>query len=386
MSFEFATNAVCSHQVRFEAVPLDPTSRASAKFPKPPNTSGVSVYVDRVPVPEGGLWSRAELPFSNPGPYRIHRGQNDLLLMSVGFDVPRLFQLTPGPAVSASDMALGLQKQMPDFLVEARNRHVVISTRNPVRGTGFQFHDPRWTDRSRSLPTTGRILGAYSQVGIIPGRAATGKRLFSGWSVQRDLTSPLIQDRILMFDDPLPNADPLIELNYATAAPYCRRCFGTKVEYDYTRENGTYAVVRNTDLLAQEFEKFLYTKIGSHWKWNWLGSGLFDRIGGKGSTGSVNASSLIAIDVSQAFATYRRMKTQQESSFPQQKVTDGEFPLQLDSVDVQQLPDDPTVAVVTTVIISRSQVDIPLQRVVGSPSPFGVSGDPSAMLRGLPGG
>lgn len=386
MSFEFATAAICSHQVRFEAVDIDPISRASAKFVKPPNTAGVSVYVDRVRVPEGGLWSRAELPFSNPGPYRVHRGQNDLLLMSVGFDTPRFLQLTPGSAVSASDMALGLQKQLPDFLVEARNRHVVVSTRNPVRGTGFQFHDPRWTDRTQSLPTTGRVLGAYAQVGIVPGRAAIGKRLFPGWSVQPDVTSPLIQDRVLAFDDPLPNQDPLIELNYSTAAPYCRRCFGTKIEYDYTIQNGTYATVQETDLLAQEFEKFLFTKIGSHWKWNWLGSGLFDRIGGKGSTGSVNAASLIAIDVSQAFATYQSMKTQQEANFPQQRVSDGEFPQQLDSVDVQTLPDDPTVAVLTTVIVSRSQVDIPLQRVVGTPSPFSVNGNPSAILRGLPGG
>ena len=386
MSFDFATGAVCSHQVKFEAVLIDQTSRAFAPFPKPPNTAGVSVYVDRVPVPSGGLWSRAELPFSNPEPYRVHRGQNDLLLMSVGFDAPRLLQLTPGPNVSAFDMAIGLQRQLPDFLIEARSKRVVISTRNPVRGTGFQFHDPQWTDRSRSLPTTGRILSAYSEVGIIPGRAATGKRLFPGWSVQRDPTSPIVQDRRLVFDDPLPNADPLIELNYATAAPYCRRCFGTKVEYDYSVENGTYATVQNTDLLSQEFEKFLFTRIGSHWKWNWLGSGLVDRIGGKGSTGSVNASALIAVDVSQAFATYQSLKTKQEASFPQQRITDGEFPLQLDSVDVQMLPEDPTVAVVTTVIVSRSQVDIPLQRVVGNPSPFNIGSDPSAVLRGLPSG
>lgn len=386
MSFEFATSAVCPHQVRFETSPLDPVTRAFAAFPRPPQSSGVQVYVDRVGVPQGGLWSRAELPFSKPGPYRVYRGQNDLLLLSSGFDSPRLVQLTPGPSVPATDMASGLQRQLPEFLVYEKRGHVVLSTRNPVRGTGFQFRDPRWTDRSESLPTTARIMAAYSSVGIVPGRAATGRRLFPGWSVQRDPTSPLAQDKRLVFDDPLPNADPLIELSYVTPAQYCRRCFGTRVEFDYSVEAGTYARVRNTDLLAQEFEKFLMTKIGSHWKWNWLGSGLVDRIGGKGNTGLVSASSLIMVDVTQAFSTYQRLKSQQEANFPQQQITDSEFPMELASVDCQFLPDDPTVAVLNTVIVSRSQVDVPLARVVGNPSPFSVNGDPARILRRLPGG
>jgi len=386
MSFEFATSAVCPHQVQFESSPIDPITRQWADFPRPPANAGVSVYVDRVKVPQDGLWSRAELPFFKPGPYRIHRGQNDLLLMSSGFDPPRLIQLTPGPAVPASDMAVGLQRQLPEFLVYAKENRVVVSTRNPVRGTGFQFKDPRWTDRSESLPTTARVMAAYSDVGIVPGRAATGRRLFPGWSVQRDPTSPLPQDKRLVFSDPLPNADPLIELCYVTPSQYCRRCFGSKVEYDYSVENGTYAQVRNVDLLAQEFEKYLMTKIGSHWKWNWLGSGLVDRIGGKGNTGLVSASALISVDVTQAFATYQRMKSQQELNFPQQQITDAEFPMDLASVNVQFLPDDPTVAVLDTVIVNRSQVDVPLMRVVGNPSPFSVGSDPSRVLRLLPGG
>lgn len=386
MSYDFATAAVCPHQVFFESCQLDPTSRFCV-FPKPPTKSGVTVYVDRVQIPQGGLWSYASLPFSRPGPYRIQTGVNDLLLMASGFDTPRLLQLTPGPAVSASDMALGLQRQLPGLVVSAENGRVVISTRTPVRGTAFQFHDPRWTDRVQSLPSTARVLGAYSEVGIVPGRAVTGVRLFPGWSVQLDPSSPVIYDRILLFDDPIPNADAFVELSYVTAAKYCRRCYGTRVEYDYTIDNGTYDTVQNTDLLAQEFEKFLLTKIGSHWKWTWLGSGLVDRIGGKGNTASSSVNALISVDVSQAFATYQSLKSSQEANFPQQQVTDAEYPYQLGSVDVQLLPDDPTVAVLNTVIVSRSQVEVPLARVVGNPNPFSaLNGNPAQTLRQLPGG
>jgi hypothetical protein len=387
MSYDFATAAVCPHQVFFEACPVDQGTKRSCSFPRPPNNSGVAVYVDRVPVPKSGLWSTASLPFFKPGPYRVQAGVNDLLLMAVGFGMPRLLQLTPGPAVSASDMAIGLQRQLPDFLVYADGKRVVVSTRGPSRGTAFQFHDPRWTDRVGSLPTTARVLGAYSEVGIVPGRAVTGTKIFPGWSVQLDPSSPVIQDRILLFDEPLPNADPLVELSYVTAAQYCRRCFGTRVEYDYTINNGTYDTVQNTDLLVQEFEKFLLTKIGSHWKWSWLGSGLVDRIGGKGNTASSSVNALISVDVTQAFATYQSLKTGQEANFPQQKVTDAEFPLQLGSVDVQLLPNDPTVAVLNAVIVSRSQVEVPLARVVGNPNPFSaLNGDPAQTLRRLPGG
>ncbi len=387
MSYDFSTAAVCPHQVKFEACPVDPATKQTCQFPRPPTSSGVSVYVDRVSVPQGGLWSRASLPFSKHGPYRVFRGQNDLLLLSVGFEPPRLVQLTPGPAVSALDISLGLQRQLPDLLITSDGRRVVVSTRGPVRGTAFQFHDPRWTDRAQSLPSTARVLGAYSEVGIIPGRASTGARIFPGWSVQLDPSSPHIQDRVLQFDDPLPNADPLVEISYVTSAGNCRRCFGTRVEYDYSVEDGTYGVVRNTDLLAQEFEKFLLTKIGSHWKWNWLGSNLVDRIGGKGSTAASSVNALISVDVSQAFATYQSLKSSQEANFPQQRVSDAEYPYQLASVDVQLLPDDPTVAVLNTVIVSRSQVDVPLVRIVGNPNPFSaLNGNPAQTLRRLPGG
>jgi hypothetical protein len=383
MSFDFATWRVCPHQVFFEKVDLDAIRNNSVKFPRPPsNTSDVAVYVDRVPIPRNGLLSYAQLPFSNPEPYRIRQGVNDLLYISIGFDPPRYAQLTPGPNVRAKDLALDLQRQFPELLITILNKHVLFKSRQPLKGTAFQFHDPRWTDKTSSLPNTARILAAYKSVGIIPGRAAIGKDIFPDWKIERDIQSPLIADKILTFSRSIPNADPIIELNYITSAQYCRRCNGTQLEHDYSITGDTYDVVRDTDLLSQEFDKFLVTKIGSHWKWSWLGSGLIDKIGGKGQTGTVNVNALITIDINQSFSTYQNIKQLQDSGFPQQQVSDAEYPLSLANISVQTLPDDPTVAIVVATVVSRSRENIELKRVIGNPSPFNLtSSSPNQILK-----
>ncbi len=380
MSYDFATLKICPHQVHFEQFSLG-ADRRTSPFPRPPSSSEVAVYVDREYVPRGGLYSYAELPFASPEPYRIRRGVNDLIFVSLGFEAPRLVQLTPG-SVPAKDLALELQRQFPELLVEVRNKRVVMRSLQRLNGMAFQFHDPRWTDSTSSLPNTGRVLGAYAALGVVPGRAVTGRRLFPSWQVVRDASSPLSADRVLVFDDPIRNADPIVEVSYVTAPQYCRRCDGTLIEFDYSVLNSTYESVSGTDLLAQELDKFILTRAGSHWKWPWLGSGLVDRIGGKGSTGVANINALIAVDVSQAFSNYQSIKQIQDTQTPQQRVSDAEYPVQLSSIDVQQLPDDPTVAIVIATVVSRSREPVYLKRVIGNPSPFNLTaGDPLETLR-----
>jgi hypothetical protein len=381
VSYDFALEKLCSHEVAFETIVLDSSDRRSAPFVRPPSNSRVRVFLDNVEVPQSGLVSYAELPFSSPEPYRIKSGVNDLILISVGSDIPRFVQLVPGGAVRASDIVKDLQRKLPDLFFSVKRGRVVVRSRNPVNGTAFQFHDPRWTDKTSSLPSTSRVLGCYKAVGIVPGRAVGGRKLDPGWTVGADPSSPDGTGKLLVFDSTIPNHDPLIEVCYVTNQVNCRRCHGTQVEFDYNVLNATYETVTDLDLLAQEFDKFVFTKIGSHWKWNWLGSGIVDRIGGKGSSGAVTVNSMITFDISQAFRTYQSLKQKQDAGFPQQKVTDGEFPQQLASIDVRTLPDDPTIAIVTSTIVSRSRVPLPLKRVVGNPSPFTLQGDPVQNIR-----
>lgn len=382
MSYDFALEKPCSHQVLFETVTLDSVYQQTVRFQRPPFSQNITLYVNGAQVPQSGLYSVASLPFSNGGPYRIVSGQNDLLYFAINQNTPIFIPLNPGPTVSTSDLARDLGGKLPNLSVTVVNNRVVISTPAPVNGRAFLFPDPRWTDRTSSLPTTARILGAYQSLGIIPGRVASGYKLFPSWSLIRDPTSFVDSDRVIQFSEPLRNAVPIVQANYQTTAGQCRRCFGIRIEFDYNVLNGTYETVQNTDLLAQEFDKYLFTKIQSHWKWPWLGSNLINRIGGKGSTASSNVSALISMDVSQAFSTYQNIKTRQDSSFPFQQVTDAEFPATLTNVSVQSINGDPTSFFVTADIISRSRVPVPLTRMIGNPNPISVlSGDPTQVLQ-----
>jgi hypothetical protein len=332
-------------------------------------------------VPSTGLLSYAELPFINSEPYRIRTGVNDLLYISIGFEAPKFVQLIPGPNLKAVDIARDLQTKLPELYISVKNRRVVFRSRQRMNGTAFSFPDPRWTDATSSLPSTVRVLDTFESVGINPGRYVYGRKLFPGWVVRQDPNDTTGTQKQLLFDRPIPNADTVLEVNYITNQFNCRRCHGSRVEFDYSIKDGTYEIVENTDLLAQEFDKFVYTKIGTHWKWNWLGSKIIDRIGSKGSTGAVSMNAMLTVDIAQAFQTYQNIKQQQDAKFPQQQVSDAEFPNQMTDLDIKTLPDDPTVAVVSVTVVSKSREPIELKRVVGNPNPFTLLGDPRANIR-----
>lgn len=381
MSYDFATNQVCTHQVFFEQVGLDPDTHQSVQFPYPPtNISGISVYIDRVKIPSEGLYSYAELPFQHPEPYRIRKDVNDLIYFGIGNDPPQFLQLLSGPGVSAKDLARYLQKQFRNLFIDVQNQRIVIRSIHPTKGKAFQFYDPRWTDVTSSLISTSRVMGAYNTLGIVPGRASFGTKLFPGWRIEHVKGSPLDEDRQVTFEYPLPHHDPLIEVSYVTSPQNCRRCHGVNLEFDYRILNNTYETVNGVNLLAQEWDKFVITKVGSHWKWTWLGTGLLDRIGGKAQTGGISATSMITVDINQAFRIYQNIKQQQEQGFPQAKVTDEEYPSRLVSLSVNSLPDDPTVAIVNAVIANRSSQTIDNIRIVGNPNPLQLKSDSVSRL------
>ncbi|GAF88735.1 unnamed protein product, partial [marine sediment metagenome] len=268
------------------------------------------------------------IPFSNAGPYRIRSGVNDLLYISVDHGAPQFVQLLKG-TIKATDLARDLQSRIPSLNFTVEKNRVVISGQEAMVGTAFSFPDPRWTDPTASLITTSRVLGAFNTLGIVPGRAVSGRELYPGWRVYKDETSVDERDRVIVFNRPLFNHDPIIQLNFVTFPSFCRRCQGARIEYDYRVVGDTYETVEDVDLLFQEVDKFLFTKIGSHWKWAWLGSNVTNRVGQKGSTGFISVDAAITMDITKAFGVYQNIKMQQNTRFPAQDVTDAEYPQSL---------------------------------------------------------
>ncbi|KKK69177.1 hypothetical protein LCGC14_2936640, partial [marine sediment metagenome] len=109
MSFDFATDKICTHEVFFERLELGANDRNDALFLRPPSSKMVEVYLNGEMVPSTGLLSYAELPFIRPEPYRIRTGVNDLIYLSVGFEAPRIIQMVSGPNLKATDIARDLQ-------------------------------------------------------------------------------------------------------------------------------------------------------------------------------------------------------------------------------------------------------------------------------------
>ena len=382
MSYDFATERVCSHRIGPERVFLNSNDSTFFDLSKTPASDSATVQIDGQNVPKSGLYTRAQVVFSNPEPYRLQSGKSDLLTVRVGQDTPRTVTLPPGNSVRAADIARVLSDAVPELNFDVVNKRVIARTHTTFKGAAFSFPDPRWTDKAESLISTSRILGAMKQLGITPGRVGSGVKVFPGWKITVNPVSYYDQF-IILFDEPIPNDSPVVTVIYQTVAQLCNRCGGTRLEYDYTVSKQSYETVQATDLLAQEVDKFMFTRIGSHWKWKWMGSGLSDRIGGKAETGLGSAAGLVSMDVSQAFATYQNIKQQQARSFPQQDVTDAEFPYSLDGLTAASPSDDPTTIVVNMVIRNRSRDYIPLTRIVNAPDPFQLTSDPSGMLKSV---
>lgn len=378
MSFDFATEKVCTHEVAFETSVFDVFIGDTLRFLRPPVSSRVHVFIDGVDVPQGGLYSQASVTFTRPEPYRLRSGKNDLIYLSIGPEPPRIIQL-PSGSMLAKDLVHYLRRQIFDINFDAVNGRVQISARFPGPARGFSFHDPRWTDRTQSMPNTARILGAYAELGIVPGRVATGTRIFPGWRIISDPNS-FVDEKIIVFDTPLQNRSPTAQLSYQTDAGNCRRCYGSRIEFDYTVLNNSYDVVDRADLLFQEFDKFLFTKAGSHWKWPWIGTNITDRVGGKAATAFNQSQAFISMDATQAFKGYQDIKSQQDKLIFQQ-VTDEEYPVSLDDLTIQFSEVDPTVAVVSASITTRSQGTVELKRIVGNPDPLFLAGNSTPFLQ-----
>lgn len=361
MSYDFALERLCTHEVWFETAQLDTYVRDTIRFQRPPASSRVIVYIDGAQVPFAGLSVPAYVVAMAKEPYRIKSGVNDMIYIKIGRDVPRLIQLISG-SVRASDLAANLQLQIPNLVFSAVNGRLKISGR--TQSDTFSLPDPRWSDKFQSLPNTVRVLGGLKELGMIAGRVCNPQLVYPGWQVITDPNS-YVEEKIIKFNSPLRGDSPFVQLTYVTDRANCRRCYGSQLEFDYGVMNGVYESVENGDLLLQEFDKFLFTQAGSHWKWPWLGSKLSDRIGSKYITTGNITNAFISMDISQAFQTYRSVKSQQDSVVFQQ-VTDAEFPVDFADVTVTTDPNDPTIAVVTGNIISRSQQPLELKRLVGS--------------------
>jgi hypothetical protein len=377
MSYDFYIEKVCSHTIVDELCELDSSTWDRFAFGRRPSHLKCEIRMDGELIPESGLYSRAEVIFSKPEPYRIIANRNDLILFKNGDQAVRTIKLPPG-ILSAHTLSRYLLDFAPDLDWRVENGRVVVKTPRPNNGIAFSFPDPRWTDKSAALISTSRILNAYSLLGINPGRAASGRKIFPGYKVILDPAN-FVEQYIVVFETPIPNFVPTLTVTYTTLAPFCGRCQGSRIEYDYSVVTGGYDIVRNADLLRQELNKFIFTIKGSHWKWPWLGSNILNKIGTKSNPLNATYSPLLTLDISNAFNSYQSIKRQQDVYFPAQKVTDAEYPYNLIGINVTT-GDDPTTYYALIDVQSRSFQPLQLTKELSTPDPIQLTSSPSGLM------
>ncbi len=380
MSYDFATLKVCSHYIADEQVTLDLETSQYIIIPRKLSNERIKINIDGYEIPASGLHSYAEFTFSKPEPYRIVSGVSDTIQIKILNGAVQSIKLNPGSMLSAKSVADDLSTKIKGLTFTVKNKRVVFSSPTRFKGTYFTFIDPRWTDKALASPTTTNILACYSNLGITPGRCGIGLEVYPSWDLTVNEFDPLEQV-VLKFSKPIYNTNPVVTLSYTTLATFCPRCQGSRLEYDYSIVKNTYETVKNSDLLVQEADKFMFTILGSHWKWPWLGSNLLNRIGSKANPDGLAASGLVGIEINQAFATYQNIKSQQATRYLFQNVSDSEFPVKISNMSVGSPDNDPTTVLANFTISSRSRTVVPITRLVSAPDPFQVTSDPSGVIQ-----
>lgn len=364
MSYDRQIDQVCPHFVIDEALFVSPGDRRTIR-PLQPIASSESVVVrlnGAFDVPSFGVHLPAQVAGSKPGPFAIAAGVNDQLVFSVnqGTDqtvvLPASKQMTAGQVVELLNRsARGLQF----FVVRDR-----VAFRTSSEGSGASAY-------LRSSSTLASTLGISSN------REYRGKQVTSGWSLVSDPST--LSDRptrLVVFDEPLKDFRPFVEISYNTVRQDCRRCGGLGVEHDWRYgRTGEVSQVRDEALLLQEVQKLFYTTIGSNPFHLWYGTSLIELIGRKQSSGGVVQNMIIA-DIYKAFQRWQEIKRQQEEAVGQ-TVSDEEYPYKLLKVALEQSTSDPTVIFVKMTVQNRSLRPIQLDRGLKLPEPLDLLGSTS---------
>jgi hypothetical protein len=367
MSFDRKLEFLCPHLVveeylvvkglRNKAIPMRPVASSSSVVVK---VNGL------LEVPSFGVGVPASSRGSKEGPFTVVSGVSDLLKLRVNGGSWQTVTVPSGVKKSSGSICSYLSSSFLGVQFYEVGNSVGFKTSTTGRDATVFVH---------SSSTLAPVLG------VALNREYRGKSVFPGWSLVSNPKS--VGDRpssLVVFDEPLSAESNFVEVNYTTVQSECRRCGGVGVENDWRySSSGNVIAVRDEDLLLQELQKITFSTRGSNPFHPWYGTVILDQIGQKILSGSVLQNRIVA-DIQTTFSRWQSIKKQQEESVGQ-LVTDREFPFSLQSVNIEQSQQDPTVFFVSTTIRNRSFRQIQLTRGIRIPQPEDLLGS-TQQLRG----
>ena len=357
MSKDFLLKHLCPHRTKREWLSISGDYQ-TIKPAQPPTSNDIELRWNRYFVPKQGLKGPVEFS-SGLEPFDLESGVSDELRLSLNNGSTQIITLPTGKDLKASLLVDHIEPQIDDGItVEASNGRIHFRT----------------VDSGRSVVVELKNGNAHPVLGLQERRLYHGTQSVPGWDIVRPDNPIDDVQRLIRFDEPLRTRDDLFELSYFTRRQDCRRCNGLGIENDIRyNDRGRPVFTDGVDLLLQEAQKITFTIKGTNIFHDFYGTSLVDLIGSGVTAGGRAMETQLTGEISQALQSYRDLKLQQEVLQP---VTDQEFPLQINRIDVQQDQFDPTVFNVQIEIQNRAQeVEQITQNITVDDAPFAAGQD-----------
>jgi hypothetical protein len=370
MSKEFQLAWPCPHLTTEEHVPLSSDRRTLSTRQPLAGAGTVRILVNNdFLIPQGGLYSSAQLSSSLSGPFFMTSLTDTLVLDSPeGAQTFRFGGSVSGLRFSTDQLVNILLKQgIQGVSVENNNGHLTFTELLTV-GIDSYLSISGTAANALGFGSVGCEANANNQ------RRASGRQLYPSWNFE--LRPDDITNRYPRFDSALRN-NPVFKVTYTVPPERCLRCGGTRVENDYRYdEYGQYLMIENENLLYQAALKMLLTDKGSNPFHSWYGTTIKSRIGAKAVSG---VASLISEDVRKALQSFKAMQDQQAAY---QKVSPKERMFSVTAIDVRPHVQDQTTFLIYVSVRNASNQPVNIEIVYTVPSVVSFMGSNGLMLGG----
>lgn len=376
MAQDFQLAFPCPHLTLEEVVALDSDRRSL--FTRQPigglGTVRITVNDDLV-IPQGGLFSPAELFGSVSGPFDIIEDESTITVAtSRGIDTYTI--PVRGTSRMTSDVLVKkLAAGLTDPLLNNGNSQVLVGSDNGH----LTFTDTAAVGPNAFVRVSGSVAATLG-FSTESQQVATGRQIYPAWGIYDRPVAGKIDasavSRFPKFAYPV-KTNPVFKVTYSVPPQRCLRCRGTYVENDYRFDpQGQAILIKDENLLYQAALKIILTDRGSNPYNPWYGTQLRSRIGSKILAG---VSAVISEDIRQALARFQSL---QESQAKYQKVSYKERLYSVLAVNVRPHTQDQTTFLVEVVVQNASGEPVNLTTIFTVPSVISRMGSNGLMLGG----
>ena len=374
MSLDYQLAWPCSHMTLEEVVSLD-TDRRSL-FTRQPIANLGTVRItanDDILIPQGGLFSAAEITGAVSGPFDIIEGENTLSVTTTTGSDTFTFPVRGTIRYSSADVVKVLTLGLADTFIGNGNSKVLVGSDNGH----LTFTNTTTLGPEASVRVSGSAAAVLG-FGNSTQQVAVGKQLYPAWGIyDRPIENKIdatAVTRYPKFSFPV-KTNPVFKVTYSVPSNRCLRCRGGFIENDYRFDpTGQAIMVQNEDLLYQAALKIILTDRGSNPYQPWYGTQLRSRIGSKILAG---VSAVISEDIRQALAKYQSL---QESQAKYQKVSYKERLYAILAVSVKPHVQDNTAFLVEVVVQNASGEPVNLTTIFTVPTVVALMGSNGLMM------